>query len=325
MSGPSDQVKALLRAHASGDEDLFYSVALQFAAQSARRGHSKVALELRELIDRTRSERVQQRQPTPIGSPRGELSELLAITYPDAGLADMVLSDDISATLKRVIHEQRQSAQLLRHGFVPAHRLLLTGLPGTGKSLTAAALAHELSLPLMTIRLDGVMSRFLGESASKLRTIFDEVARRRAVYLFDEFDALGSDRGATNDIGEARRILNSFLLFLDEAPPESVLIAATNHMSLLDPALFRRFDAVVRYSLPGEAEAISVIRRRLASMETSRISWDKIAHETSKLSHADLVKAAERAAKDAILDGTSAVDTELLRSALIARRKPSLD
>jgi len=325
VPGPSDQVKALLRAHASGDEDLFYSVALQLAAQSARRGHSKVALELRDLIDKSRSEQVHRGQPTPIGSPRGELSELLAITYPDEGLSQMVLSDEISATLGRVIHEQRQSDQLLRHGFVPAHRLLLTGSPGTGKSLTAAALAHELSLPLMTIRLDGVMSRFLGESASKLRLIFDEVARRRAVYLFDEFDALGSDRGATNDIGEARRILNSFLLFLDEAPSESVLIAATNHMSLLDPALFRRFDAVVRYALPGRAQAVSVIRRRLASMDSSQINWDAVASETHDLSHADLVKAAERAAKDAILAGGSTIDTPLLLSALAARRKPSID
>jgi SpoVK/Ycf46/Vps4 family AAA+-type ATPase len=269
MAGPSDQVKALLRAHASGDEDLFYSVALQFAAQSARRGHSKVALELRDLIDKSRSEQVSRSKPVPIGSPRGELGELLAISYPEQGLSDMVISGDIAETLDRVIHEQRQRDQLLRHGFVPAHRLLLTGVPGTGKSMTAAALAKELSLPLMTIRLDGVMSRFLGESASKLRLIFDEVARRRAVYLFDEFDALGSDRGATNDIGEARRILNSFLLFLDEAPAESVLIAATNHMSLLDPALFRRFDAVVRYSLPSEVEAIAVIRRRLAAISCS--------------------------------------------------------
>lgn len=325
MPGPTDQVKALLRAHASGDEDLFYSVALQLAAQSARRGHSKVALELRELIDKSRSEQVHRGQPTPIGGPRGELSELLAITYPDAGLSKMVLSDEISVTLKRVIHEQRQRDQLLRHGFVPAHRLLLTGLPGTGKSMTAAALANELSLPLMTIRLDGVMSRFLGESASKLRLIFDEVARRRAVYLFDEFDALGSDRGATNDIGEARRILNSFLLFLDEAPSESVLIAATNHMSLLDPALFRRFDAVVSYALPGREEAVSVIQRRLASMDSTRVNWDQISREAHDLSHSDLVKAAERAAKDAILGGSSTIDTSLLLSSLVARRKPVID
>lgn len=324
MPGPSDQVKALLRAHASGDEELFYSVALQFAAQSARRGHSKVALELRDLIDKSRAEQVRRTQPTPLGGPRGELAELLAISYPDAGLEQMVLSDDVSATLQRVIHEQRKREQLLRHGFVPAHRLLLTGSPGTGKSMTAAALAHELSLPLMTIRLDGVMSRFLGESASKLRLIFDEVARRRAVYLFDEFDALGSDRAATNDIGEARRILNSFLLFLDEAPSESVLIAATNHLSLLDPALFRRFDAVVRYSYPEQAQAVSVIRRRLASMDTSSVDWNSVAEASSDLSHSDLVKAAERAAKDSILDGRTTIDIHLILNALSARRKPGI-
>jgi SpoVK/Ycf46/Vps4 family AAA+-type ATPase len=169
------------------------------------------------------------------------------------------------------------------------------------------------------------MSRFLGESASKLRLIFDEVARRRAVYLFDEFDALGSDRAATNDIGEARRILNSFLLFLDEAPSESLLIAATNHLSLLDPALFRRFDAVVKYSYPAQDQAVTVIRRRLASMDTSEINWSTVARASHDLSHSDLVKAAERAAKDSILTGGTQIDTELLLGALSARRKPGLD
>ncbi|WP_458109538.1 ATP-binding protein [Arthrobacter sp. R3-55] len=187
--------------------------------------------------------------------------------------------------------------------------------------MTAAALASELALPLMTIRLDGVMSRFLGESASKLRLIFDEVARRRAVYLFDEFDALGSDRAANNDIGETRRILNSFLLFLDEAPAESVLIAATNHVRLLDPALFRRFDAVVNYALPAPKQAVSVVKRRLASMDTKDVDWDAVSSAALELSPSDLVKAAEAAAKDTILANNSRVSTQLLIDALNSRRK----
>ena len=123
----------------------------------------------------------------------------------------------------------------------PPHRILLEGPPGTDKTMTTAVLAHELDLPLLTIRLDALLSKYLGETASKLRVLFDPAASQRAVYLFDEFDALGGDR-AGNDVGEARRILNSFLLFLESAGPQSIVVAPTNHKSILDRALFRRFD-----------------------------------------------------------------------------------
>ena len=143
---------------------------------------------------------------------------------------------ELREQLKQVIAEQRQRKRLLEHGFDPTHRLLLEGPPGTGKTMTAAVLAHELSLPMFTVRLDSLLSKYMGETAGKLRQVFDAVSRRRGVYLFDEFDALGGDRSG-NDVGEARRILNSFLVFLEQASTESIVIAATNHPSILDRAL----------------------------------------------------------------------------------------
>ena len=116
--------------------------------------------------------------------------------------------------------------------------------------MTAAVLAHELSMPLLTVRLDSLISKFMGETGGKLRVIFDAVQDQRAVYLFDEFDALGADRTG-NDVGEARRTLNSFLVFLEQAGAESLVVAATNHRAILDRALFRRFDMVIPYGLPG--------------------------------------------------------------------------
>jgi len=170
------------------------------------------------------------------------------------------------------------------------------------------------------VRLDGVISRFMGETAGKLRVVFEAAKQHRAVYLFDEFDAIGAERAIANDVGEARRILNSFLLFLDESRAESLVIAATNHPSILDGALFRRFDSIIAYDLPGEQQAVDVLRRRLAMMNPASIDWSMVQHHTSGLSHAELVRAAENAAKQAILSGEDEIDVNVLVDALNERR-----
>lgn len=205
---------------------------------------------------------------------------------------------------------------------MPMHRLLLEGPPGTGKTLTASVIASELSLPMYTVRLDGLLSKFMGETASKLRTVFETASLERAVYFFDEFDALGADRGG-NDVGEARRILNTFLLLLEEAGSESIVIAATNHRTILDRALFRRFDAVLTYALPDAKQAQTVIRKRLGSLAKG-VSFSGLSEATKGLSHADLVKASESAAKSALMRGEQSVTRADLETALSARRSASL-
>jgi SpoVK/Ycf46/Vps4 family AAA+-type ATPase len=224
----------------------------------------------------------------------------------------------LKGAISRVLHEQRQRQALLEHGYTPAHRLLLEGPPGTGKTMTAAVIAHELSLPLLTVRLDSLLSKYLGETASKLRTVFDAAASQRAVYLFDEFDALGGHRSG-NDVGEARRILNSFLIFLEQTSAESIVVAATNHRSILDHALFRRFDVTIRYELPDAAQASEVMRARLGPLGRG-IRWASVHGSASGLSHAELVKAAEMAAKQAILRGDERLTANDLNEALQARR-----
>ncbi|WHU57328.1 AAA family ATPase [Trueperella pyogenes] len=188
--------------------------------------------------------------------------------------------------------------------------------------MTAAVFATELALPMFTVRLDSLLSKFMGETASKLRLVFDSVAQRRAVYLFDEFDALGADRSG-NDIGEARRILNSFLVFLEEASPESLVLAATKHRSILDKALFRRFDTVLTYTLPDAHQATTVMRARLGTLAsgTNMTGFDEY---TAGLSHAELVKAAETAAKAVLMRGEKKVQSGDLIAALTSRRKASL-
>jgi len=322
----ADQVKALIRSHADGDDSRFYAIAMQVAAQAARSGHGKFAQELRALVDqvKARAEAVEPARgpkPVPLAQPRGELAGLLTVGYPKTRLADMALTDVLRTRLGRVLTEQRERDRIREHGFAPMRKLLLVGPPGTGKTMTAAALAGELGVPLFSIQLDGLITKYMGETAAKLRLVFDAIQSTRGVYLFDEFDALGGERGSKNDVGEIRRVLNSFLQFLEQDESDSLVLGATNHVGLLDRALFRRFDAVLEYALPSAEIAARVMRARLGLLDTSAIHWDAAAKATEGLSHAEIAMACEQAAKNAILDHSTAVRDSELALALEERRR----
>ena len=321
MAGLGEHITALVRSHGSGDDSSFYAVALQVAAREARQGHHRLAEDIKKAVDASR-QTTPRSNVTKLARPRGDLAELVAATHPDVTLRDLVAPPELLTRLTQVLAEQRQRKALLDHGFAPAHRLLLEGPPGTGKTMTAAVLAREMSLPLFTVRLDSLLSKFMGETASKLRVVFDAVAEQRGVYLFDEFDALGGGRSG-NDVGEARRILNSFLVFLEQSSPESIVIAATNHRTILDRALFRRFDVVLTYSMPDAKQAGAVVRGRLGSLAKG-IRWQGVAKNAEGLSHADLVKAAEAAAKSVLMRGETQVTAEDLSAALQTRRAASI-
>jgi SpoVK/Ycf46/Vps4 family AAA+-type ATPase len=324
------QIIALLNSHNQGDEEQFLSIALQVAANEALRGRREVSDELRRLVDIARQRKAAPIvRPSsgasdvtiPITRPRGELQNLVTVIYPKARVTDVVLRSEMRARLDRIVDQQRQRDRLRAFAQIPSTRLLLVGPPGSGKTLTASALAGELHLPLFTIRLDTVITRFMGETAAKLRLIFDQVAAARGVYLFDEFDAIGGRRTADNDVGEMRRVLNSFLQFLEEPnSTDSLVIAATNHPELLDRALFRRFDDILEYALP-DADAIqNVLATRLNAFRPNRIVWGKVIDAASGLSQADLARAADEAIKGAVLRDEKSISADELIVALRERR-----
>jgi SpoVK/Ycf46/Vps4 family AAA+-type ATPase len=163
----------------------------------------------------------------------------------------------------------------------------------------------------------------MGETAAKLRRVFEAIRQTQGVYLFDEFDALGAHRSQANDVGEIRRVLNSFLQLLEKDDSQSLVVAATNHPELLDRALFRRFDDVIEYELPDPQLAEEILRRKLAMFQTADIDCTRILNETEGLSQAELVRASEEAAKKAVLGGSTRVTSEALIAALHERKAAS--
>lgn len=302
----AEQMKALLASHAEGDDPRFYAVAMQVAASEAKKGHGDVALQLRELIDKAKSRGLSQRlHPTitSIASPHGELADLLTASYPAAKLSHMVLSQELELRLERVLMEQRQIAKLKANDLHPRQRLLFMGPPGCGKTMAAAALAGELGVPLLVVRLDGLITKYMGETSAKLRLIFEAVERTRAVYLFDEFDSIGTQRGRGNDVGEARRILNSFLMFLERPLGTSLIVAATNHASSLDSALFRRFDDLLEFPQPDEFLLQRAIRNRLCGLKAlQKAKLNKALEAARGMSFGEVIKACDSAIKKAVLE-----------------------
>jgi SpoVK/Ycf46/Vps4 family AAA+-type ATPase len=304
-------VTELLRAFAAQEGEHFLKVALQVAAQEAQRGHVKVAAEMRDLIEKARAHAATPRshvRALPLAQPKGELAELLTVQYPQQHLAHMVVSEAVQQRLERVLKEQRNHEALSGHGLEPRRKLLLVGPPGTGKTLTASVLATELRLPLFVARFDSLITKFMGESASKLRLVFEALKTTRGVYLFDEFDSLGLQRGSQHDVAEMRRTLNMFLQLIEQDTSESLIVAATNHGASLDSALFRRFDDVIRYDLPDQPHVELLLRNSLSLLAPEGLDFASLSRRGVGLPHSDIVKACADALKDAVLDRRDSID-----------------
>ena len=306
------QILAMLRSRAEGDDDAFFSIALQVAASEARQGRRETAQEMRVEIDKARAKSSRGASvPIAFAHPRGNLEGLLELREPRYKLKDVILSERLTARFSDILRQQRKRDWLREHGKTPNRRLLFVGPPGSGKTMSAEALAGELHLPLFVIRLEGLITRYMGETAAKLRLIFDETAKRRGVYLFDEFDAVGGQRTATNDVAEMRRVLNSFLQFMEEGnSTDSVIICSTNHPSLLDRALLRRYDQVLEFDPPSTEQVKQLINANVVPMKIVRPVWRQIINAAEGLSQSEIVRAADDAVKTAILDERRQLRTE---------------
>lgn len=318
------QLLSLVRSFSERDDARFQSVALQLASDAAQRGQRKMADQIRLLIHdaRQRDEgRAEVRGgPIPVVRPKGELAGLVSASYPVKRLENMVLDDVTLARLRKIVDEHRNREKLASHGLKPRRKFLLVGPPGTGKTLTASALAGELALPLFTILLDGVINKYMGETSSKIRLVFDAMRTTRGVYFFDEVDALATKRLMGNDVGEARRTLNSILQMLDEDDGDALIIAATNHVELLDPAMFRRFDSAIEYSVLPRERIREIFSKTLVPFDLHLVDWGPVEDAALGMSQAEMIRVAEDAAREAVLGNDAVVTTGILVGAIEERR-----
>ena len=300
----AEQIKSLIRSHLSDQPEQFFTVALQVAAHEAKQGHQSLAHEIRSLVDKAKARPGRVIPFTP------DLDHLVLTSEPKERLGVLVQSDEMRGRIDRILREYRQKAKLEKHGLSHRRKLLLAGPPGTGKTLTAAGLAGEL----------GFVTKFMGETSATLRQIFDVIQERRGVYLFDEFDAIGGERSRENDVGEMRRVLNSFLQFIERDSSDSLIVAATNNPRILDQALFRRFDDVLHSHLPEKVEIERLIENRLGSFRSKKIQFESSAKIAESLSHAEIAQACDDAIKETILADRKSVTATLLKQMLQERK-----
>lgn len=308
----SAQIKALINSHYTNDNDRFDTISLQLASHEAKSGHQSLAVGIKKIVDKSKNNRIDQKLNTKdIHFQNNSVDELLLYSRPHEKLKDLILPDERKEKIKKILSEYYHQDKLKKHGLENRRKILLSGKPGTGKTMTASVLASELGLPLYIIQIDKMITKFMGETSTKLRHIFKLIESQRGVYFFDEFDSIGTDRSLENEVGEMRRVLNAFLQFLEGDSSNSLIITATNNISLLDRALFRRFDDIVYYDLPKENEIIELFKSNLKIFNV-RFKYENIVSHAMGLSHADIVRLCKDAIKETIIEDKKTISKELL-------------
>jgi SpoVK/Ycf46/Vps4 family AAA+-type ATPase len=331
----TNRLKILFRAFRERDDSAFYKAAEGIIADELAANHHSMATDLQKALGPAKLSTARPNGLMALPKDRRDGADLLLLQESSIDQTKIILTRETEAKIARVLDEQRGRLRLARHGIVPKSKLLFWGPPGCGKTLAAHFIAHELGLPVGLLRLSTVISSYVGDTASHLQRVFDFANKTPMVLLLDEADAVGKNRDDRNDVGELKRVVNSLLQAIDMFKTDrSVVVAATNHQYLLDPALWRRFDDIIQFPLPAAKDHEKLLKHLLNGVPFKG-SIPTLAKAMESLSFADAERLCIEGVKTMILEGREQLEpSDILEqaksyrkdiSAAVAKHEPARD
>ena len=320
----SELLIKLFEAFTKKDDELFYKIAWDITEEEKRKKHHLLAEQLKRILteNSVTSHKNYSQEIPPIPRDNEKGFRLLDVKKFFLDWDDVVLAKETEEILRQIVKELEEEDVLATYGLKPRQKILFYGPPGTGKTLTAKVMSSIIGYPLVYVRFESVISSYLGETASNLRKIFDYMEKGRWVVLFDEFDIIGKQRDDPTEHGEIKRVVNNFMLMLENYEGDSMIMASTNHPHLLDIGVWRRFDEIIYFGLPDKERRKKIFEKYLKVMKKDKnFDFKKLSEESDRFSGADIEQVCIDALKMAILRGKDFVSFNDVKKAISKQKQ----
>lgn len=307
------EIVKIVEGGLAGDKEKVSNYAMVLAENLERTGDYALSRRIKSLLTGKRAGLVSLDSFAAKPVDTESRMEMVDVYYPGGISYRPILSPYVEDKIREFVDIYEHRDELLRLGIETTNSLLLYGPPGCGKTTVARYISCLTRLPLLVVRLDGLVSSLLGSTAKNIRKIFDYAARRECILFLDEFDVIAKVRDDRHELGELKRVVNSLLQNIDSFSEDSLLIAATNHHELLDPAVWRRFNNIIHLAKPDAEQVEELIKLFLPPMESNVLTNKKklraLAHALGEMSHADIKTAITNAKKKAVISKRNTVDS----------------